>query len=35
VLVRAYLLVEVFVGLRSVPADVYVSVNWSAYIPHI
>lgn len=34
-LVRTYLLVEVFVGLRSVPADVYVSVNWSAYIPHI
>jgi hypothetical protein len=34
-LVRAYLLVEVFVGLRSVPADVYTAVNWSAYIPHI
>ena len=34
-LVRAYLLVEVFVGLRSVPADVYLAVNWSAYIPHI
>ena len=35
ILVRVYLLVEVFVGLRSVPTDVYLSVNWSAYIPHI
>lgn len=35
ILVRAYLLFEVFVGLRSVPADVYTAVNWSAYIPHI
>jgi hypothetical protein len=34
-LVRAYLLVEVFVGLRSVPVDVYTAVNWSAYVPHI
>jgi hypothetical protein len=35
VLVRAYLFIEVFVGLRSVPADVYTAINWSAYIPHI
>ena len=34
-LVRGYLLVEVFVGLRSVPVDVYRDVNWSAYLPHI
>jgi hypothetical protein len=34
-LVRAYLLVEAFVGLRSVPADVYTVLNWSAYIPHL
>jgi hypothetical protein len=32
---RTYLLVEAFVGLRSVPADVYRTVNWAAYIPHI
>ena len=35
VLIRIYLFVEVFVGLRSVPADVYRTVNWAAYIPHI
>jgi hypothetical protein len=35
ILVRTYLLVEIFVGLRSVPADVYRNVNWSTYIPHI
>ncbi len=34
-IVRAYLLVEVFVSLRSVPIDVYRNVNWSAYLPHI
>jgi hypothetical protein len=35
VLIRTYLLVEAFVGLRSVPADVYQTVNWAACIPHI
>jgi hypothetical protein len=35
VLVRTYLFVEAFVGLRSVPANVYHTVNWAAYIPHI
>jgi hypothetical protein len=35
VLTRTYLLVEAFVGLRSVPVDVYRTVNWAAYIPHI
>jgi hypothetical protein len=34
-LIRMYLLVEAFVSLRSVPADVYRTVNWAAYIPHI
>jgi hypothetical protein len=34
-LIRTYLLVEAFIGLRSVPADVYRAVNWAAYIPHI
>lgn len=34
-LIRTYLLVEAFVSLRSVPADVYQTVNWAAYIPHI
>jgi hypothetical protein len=35
ILIRMYLFVEMFVGLRSVPADVYRTVNWAAYIPHI
>ena len=35
VLVRIYLLVEVFVSLRSVPAGVYQTVNWSLYFPHL
>ena len=34
-LIRTYLLVEAFVGLRSAPADVYRTANWAAYIPHI
>jgi hypothetical protein len=34
-LVRAYLLVEVFISLRSIPMDAYTAVDWSAYIPHI
>jgi hypothetical protein len=35
VLVRLYLIVEVFVSLRKVPAGVYQSVQWSQYLPHI
>jgi hypothetical protein len=35
ILVRVYLFIEIFVGLRSVPADVYTAIKWSAYIPHI
>ncbi|KAN0072090.1 hypothetical protein V8E54_009819 [Elaphomyces granulatus] len=30
-----YVLVEVFVSLRSVPAGVYQTVNWSLYFPHL
>jgi hypothetical protein len=35
IIVRLYLLIEAFIGLRSVPADVYQTVTWSEYIPHI
>ena len=34
-LVRIYLLVEAFIGLRSVPGDVYQDVDWNKFIPHI
>ncbi|KAN0072100.1 hypothetical protein V8E54_009829 [Elaphomyces granulatus] len=34
-LARVYLLVAVFISLRSVPAGVYQTVNWSLYIPHL
>ena len=33
VLMRLYLLVEMFVGLRSVPVGVYETVQWARYIP--
>lgn len=33
--VRVLLLFEVFFSLRSVPPDVYQSVDWAAYIPHV
>jgi hypothetical protein len=35
VLARAYLLVAIFTSLRSVPAGVYETVNWSLYFPHL
>jgi hypothetical protein len=34
-LARAYLLVAIFTSLRSVPAGVYETVNWSLYFPHL
>lgn len=34
-LVRIFLFIEVFIGLRSVPVGLYKSVNWSYYIPNI
>jgi len=34
-LARAYLLVAMFTSLRSVPAGIYETVNWSLYFPHL
>lgn len=31
---RAYLVVEIFVGLRRVPAAVYQDINWLQFLPH-
>jgi hypothetical protein len=32
---RAFLLIDIFAGLRSVPDSVYDDVGWSQWIPHI
>ena len=32
---RLFLIVQVLVGLRSLPKEVYQNVNWSSFLPHI
>ena len=34
-LARSYIVLEVFVSLRSLPLGAYDSVNWSSFIPHV
>lgn len=35
ILVRSFMVVEIFVSLRALPYGVYESVQWSSFIPHI
>jgi hypothetical protein len=35
ILARVYLILEVFINLRSAPAECYQTVNWSKFLPHI
>lgn len=34
-MIRVFLLVEAFVGLRQVPMSLYVTVNWNKFFPHV
>ena len=35
VIVRMFMIVEVFLSLRALPASAYESVQWSSFVPHI
>ena len=35
VIVRIYMIVEVFISLRALPASTFQSVQWSSFVPHI
>ena len=35
VVVRIYMIVEVFISLRALPASAFQSVQWSSFLPHI
>jgi len=32
---RGYLIVEMFIGLRSLDASAYINVDWSSFLPHV
>ena len=35
IIVRAYMIVEVFLSLRALPPSAFQSVQWSSLIPHV
>ena len=35
VIIRIYMIVEVFISLRALPASAFQSVQWSSFVPHI
>ena len=35
VIIRIYMIVEVFISLRALPASAFQSVQWSSFLPHI
>ena len=35
IIVRIYMIVEVFISLRALPASAFQSVQWSSFVPHI
>ena len=35
IIIRIYMIVEVFISLRALPASAFQSVQWSSFIPHI
>jgi hypothetical protein len=32
---RLYIIITLFISLRSQPEEIYAAVNWSKYIPHL
>lgn len=34
IIIRLFMIVEIFISLRALPASAYESVNWSTFIPH-
>lgn len=35
IIVRTYVIVEVFLSLRALPPSAFASIKWSSFVPHI